>query len=628
MKNKKTGGITGGADRIIPLYYPKNAPDIPNEQKEFRKRDIPKEGFDIRKPVSSNIFQDKMKPLVDLQVYQQGENKQMDKNARRLAEYSKYAPIPVYTTPYVPPQFTTGELPYPFNMVGSRPFSFTDNPSANPLVQVIKEYKINHEPADIHAMSGLYEDTMPEKSFYGSFNTAGERKANYDFIRTMFFRNGDGEDTSLSGSGANSLLKRLKFLKLNPYGMEKYNKNPYDNDTMLIYRTCYPIRYEERAFIQCARNSVSINVRIYRFYDTLKEYILNETNFYEITTQLIKNFTCPHFAMFYGYYQPKDTKIDFNQVKKIIGIKPTAKIPYDHKGIPGYKEECRVILTESPTYNFETWCSVGYMKDGSTSKQSRTGIHIEDVWNSIFFQLMYSIYVLLKKHINIQDIKLLNIFIKDTQQQSIVYWKYIIDNIEYYVPNCGYVLLIDSIGDKNQSITIIPFDEGDKIKSFSSYINFWNNFVGNIRTFDGVKPLKNLDKYFQRIPDDNEEHVFEQIRDNIFENFKDNYLNNRIGTPLTNIEIQNLLPNEPLDNLKTGVMCVKLNGRDDYSFVWFIEKNDDNFVIIDKIDKKYIKQTVKQSILMKYSYPEQIQQNIKPNEPIVDESKVIETYLI
>ena len=48
-----------------------------------------------------------------------------------------------------------------------------------------------------------------------------------------------------------------------------------------------------------------------------------------------------------------------------------------------------------------------------------------------------------------------NIFVKDIYSNTEVlgYWKYIVDGISYYIPNYGYILLIDS----NFFITFLGF---------------------------------------------------------------------------------------------------------------------------------------------------------------------------
>ena len=76
-----------------------------------------------------------------------------------------------------------------------------------------------------------------------------------------------------------------------------------------------------------------------------------------------------------------------------------------------------------------------------------TGFHSEKVWMVILFQLVatfatmyYNNFVIY--NMNIDD----NIFIKylSNSDSSSNYWIYNIDDINYYIPNLGYMVIIDS----------------------------------------------------------------------------------------------------------------------------------------------------------------------------------------
>ena len=63
-------------------------------------------------------------------------------------------------------------------------------------------------------------------------------------IQPIFNNNCGGCHTTNSSGGLN-LLSYVKFMELNPYHSDKLTNNPYKSlpDRMLIYRSCYPIRF-------------------------------------------------------------------------------------------------------------------------------------------------------------------------------------------------------------------------------------------------------------------------------------------------------------------------------------------------------------------------------------------------
>jgi hypothetical protein len=71
--------------------------------------------------------------------------------------------------------------------------------------------------------------------------------------------------------------------------------------------------------------------------------------------------------------------------------------------------------------------------------------HTELEWKSFFFQLWFSLHTL-QKYIKLvhNDLRLPNILYHTVLAGG--YWKYIVDDIEYYVPNCGHVFYIWDYG--------------------------------------------------------------------------------------------------------------------------------------------------------------------------------------
>ena len=111
-------------------------------------------------------------------------------------------------------------------------------------------------------------------------------------------------------------------------------------------------------------------------------------------------------------------------------------------------DKCLVMLSEAPTQHLLNWATRTYQIDnGPVKKMIQNGYHDDRVWQSVFFQLLLSMLVMFEKKIMFTEFSLKNnIFIKDLKHsdQSVGIWKYIFDGIEYFVPNYGYLLLIDS----------------------------------------------------------------------------------------------------------------------------------------------------------------------------------------
>lgn len=204
-------------------------------------------------------------------------------------------------------------------------------------IPIIKNYNINVSgPSGNHAkISAIYEDILPSKEFLNTPNTLGERRNIYNFIRSIFIKQGDGEDIDLDEKGSNSLLRYLKFMELNPYNANQMSDNPYKGlpDGMLIYKSCYPIRYNKHDNnIECAKNSIGMNIRIYKM--SVGEYSirkLQQANYYDyemwreiayyeyIREQILKANVCPNFVMLYGYYINENCNINFDKLSQIKG---------------------------------------------------------------------------------------------------------------------------------------------------------------------------------------------------------------------------------------------------------------------------------------------------------------------
>lgn len=95
-----------------------------------------------------------------------------------------------------------------------------------------------------------------------------------------------------------------------------------------------------------------------------------------------------------------------------------------------------IFYNELATGDFLKWCNT---------------LHTEEEWESMLFQLWSGVYSL-QKHLKLvhNDLRLPNLLFykidKDKDKEEGDYWKYIIDEDEYYIPNTGYVFVIWDYG--------------------------------------------------------------------------------------------------------------------------------------------------------------------------------------
>ena len=703
----------GGGEKIIPEFIEeKTNPTIPVEQREIQNQRFAEKAqtFDKQR-------QQQDKQLINLQVYQP----QKPKPEQQKYDNINFNP-PMNINPFYPPQYANSLMPPALSMLGSM-YPMT--------VNVNKIYEINGTgPTSQHnKLMMIYEDILPEKTLKATFKTLGERLTQIQFVRNILFYQGDGTETSLDGSTANSLLSYMKFLDLNPYFIAKYSDNPYKGlpDGFLLYRTCYPIkRTEPFGNPVCARDAMSLNVRIYKL--NAGGYLLNKQNnvkfheynqwreivYYEyIREYIIKKKLCPNFVSMFGYFLCKKSNIDFNKISQ-INIDDKLKLPrpeklvnpigylniYDQKqsdfvrdvtkGLrminPGhiiqqldaekclkdtqytqkpvdlneYNGEVIVAITESPTYTIYSWASKTYRQEGNTRRMVNTGYHNEQIWRSIIFQLMVALYVMSIHKIYIKDFSIKNnVFIKDLVSEGPVvnYWKYRINGIDYYIPNYGYVLLIDSnyknVDDiPNKTITTQQkdykldgsiFSGGNTIAGNEDKVIFnmfkealnRNNFYNNFTTEGGIKPEANILTLLDKINEDKDTNI-----ENYFINHMNKFMNNRIGTYLKEQEIIHIR-HDDLKDFKKGQLLVHEESTGTYKFVLFLDVNNgeaeiltkintsqNNPQYIDKENEMIVRKKVNITILSNYSLTEPIVQNFKPNESNLTEENILETYNI
>lgn len=632
-----------GGSAIVPIFSKSpNNPDDTAEKQEIRKErtDIKKNkefkkdtGFKKSKSRNENQMDGITKytpidQLVNLQVYQPRQQTKQQKQEVSI--------LPIMTTnPYMPPQFV--------QQYGYYPYGYIPPP-------VLQKYNITMQgPSGNHTqMHMIYEDILPKTQFNNVFTSLINRLSILDFVRATFIKRNEGEDIAFDDrdNTTHSLIYYMKFMELNPFNNTKHTFNPYTGlpSGFLLYKSCYPIKQDESyGTVICARNSIGMLLRIYNLSnDSYKAtYKLaydewRELNYYQyIRDSIIQKKVCPNFVSMYAYFINTNKSIDFKKVAEITKTKLT-----DVSG------NVLLILTESPTYNLHTWAVKTYVQDGNKMTMVQTGYHSEKVWYSVIFQIMAAMYTLQCHGIYIENFSLHNIFIKDLNLHSQVtqFWKYKIDNIEYYIPNYGFLVMVDSlytdvpIGTKKIDGTIFtpsvkPSDD-DKDKSYEMFKTIMNpsGFTSGFLNQNSIKPPENVIALLNRIY--NRTNIHKDIGQHICENMG-MFMNNRIGTHIRESEIRFVKELHTNDFIKGEIVVYNERfGEDKFGLYLEHNKNNNTHTILTRqvvnnvITENIITKSIAFGNLRGYIMAEPIAQRYNQSSANMNETDLLEIYVI
>jgi hypothetical protein len=343
------------------------------------------------------------------------------------------------------------------------------------------------------------------------------------------------------------------------------------------------------------------------------------------------------------------TIFSMNQNKHIIEVNPDA-----------YLGKSMVILTESPTYSIFGWASKVYTEKGNIYEMISRGNHSIEEWKNILFQLMVALYVMQihKIYIDKFDIEK-NVFIKDLSYrgQTKEYWKYKVDGVDYYIPNLGYLVMIDSNYADLSDDSGLTFEEkkenhklhGDlfysykdsdkknyddtiiKNKVFDMFINAMdpNNFGRYAQNYGIVQPPDEIRKLMSDIINEASRDKDKNIEKYIITYMRE-FIHNRVGTYLKKVEVPNVRENDTKRFEKGDIVVYKID-NDTYKFVMYLTaKNGDHLILTkDKHDQKnYGEELVDSKTLVNYVRTENIAQNFKPNEEDLSEEGLLETFVV
>lgn len=517
-------------------------------------------------------------------------------------------------------------------------------------------------------LNTIYNDTLPGEPYALTYSTLKERHHLREFFRNSVTNVKDGEDMTLQG-GSNSLLSYLTLIHFNPYSV---GGNPYKDipQNFMLYNAAYPVKYDDGK-IEIAKYSMGLNLRIYNLNvgalhcNTISDKVKcdhfdvwREMKYYEyIRDEILSKNVSPNFITLLTHKYDRKSLFNYNELNRIIKehkvmSQRTSKLNdliFDLNKLKQQNKQRQIDLTsdsgvslititEAPTTSFIEWMSPVYITNSAVKNMVSTGYHNKDVWMSILFQFIHAMSILQEHEILFRDFSIENnLFIKDlfANPKNVGYWEYIIDNMKFYVPNHGYLLLIDSrftdIKDTNYVLTSEMLNDGEqKFKIISDklykingtdrpvnikqeiYKQFKNIFTNTMfedlnKIYGITKPDPEIIDLVKKINSDTDYNITNYL----YKYFKE-LLHSKVGTLIMTSEKSNININE-LPSFKKGELVVYQSRYDEFKWAVYVDNNNNKKKIITKdINDKYIEKDVFKHSLCYGKF--------------VDTNKYIETY--
>jgi hypothetical protein len=320
-----------------------------------------------------------------------------------------------------------------------------------------------------------------------------------------------------------------------------------------------------------------------------------------------------------------------------------------------YSGKALVCLTEASNYNILGWARKEYRADGNVKMMINSGYHTRVVWESVIFQMLVALYVMQLKGIIINGFKIdRNVFIKDINIGGNVtnFWKYKVEGVEYYIPNYGYLVLIDSnfrdfeekctdAMDPNHSHKIEGlFLDDCKLsqeqiieKTFEMFRTAIDPNIFGSQDFindGGVKPPEEILRLLNNIKNVADTKPTMNIAYYI-RTFMTMFLNNRVGSALAEGESNNV-KRGAIKEFRKGQIVVMTDSDGIDKFVVHVKQKQggiSRIITKDKLDPataNIIEKDVATSSLNEYSVVEPIRQTFNINTVNLTEENLLETY--
>jgi hypothetical protein len=358
-----------------------------------------------------------------------------------------------------------------------------------------------------------------------------------------------------------------------------------------------------------------------------------------------------------------------------------------------FADRCVVAITEGNSCNIIDWSTKTYeVNNGPIRRQVETGVNDLRTWKSVLFQLMAAMYTMDLKKIAFQQFSLArNVYVKDLQADlnNVGYWRYRVKGVDFYVPNYGYLVMVDScyedlrVNASNRTVPInLSNDEThcvehkmygsifedtyikkeecgnpmsttkllnsdeytwDKVavENFKRAFKFDNSFGQEFKNFGGILPPDEIKTMFDTIvkmsytPDKSKDKTKKDLGDIIIEMFKDEFTHNRVGQPLTSQEVQNLMPNRT-DFVKGELVAYEV-GPNFYLLSVYLDQVPDKrnqhkilTAYVNKLKNNGQRETVNEQVVTSDQLVRiggAIDQNYRPNEKL-SEDELLETYVV
>jgi hypothetical protein len=342
----------------------------------------------------------------------------------------------------------------------------------------------------------------------------------------------------------------------------------------------------------------------------------------------------------------------FRQIKSIdVEVKPIdkKKIVIEKEDLTIDSGKSLILITEAPTTSLIQWSSTIYETFGAVKKMIATGHHSAEVWKSVLFQFVYAFAVLQEEQIYLNNMTFENnIYIKDifSNLDSIGSWVYRVDSVDYYIPNYGYILMIDSkYNDIPTTDSIIK--EESNVQQYKIYGSIYkenskfngtnlkqlihsqfrslidpDNFTQGIKIKGGYKPDETIINLLDRMY---KEDSINDIRKYLYKYFSE-FVHNRVGTLLNKSEKDNInILSKP--NFVKGNLMAWQKKYQEYEWVIYIDNSNNALQkqILIKDGNNYVTKDVFTATLFSYPDNEQILPESRNNFKY-DENHIYERY--
>jgi hypothetical protein len=314
-----------------------------------------------------------------------------------------------------------------------------------------------------------------------------------------------------------------------------------------------------------------------------------------------------------------------------------------------------ILLTESPHQNIYQWGSNLYVQDRGIKKMIYSGYKPDSHWKSIIAQMLIIFYIMDKKLFTINQMQInSNFYIKDLNVfgDNRQYWQYTLNNIDYYIPNFGHLLMFDhdykdlTETNKQQYKVLMKYldDDTDYIKRniVENAINCFNsnNFGSKFTEIGGVSLTSTIGDLFNKISSDLVDNKDKLITGGkswceFIEPYIREYIHNRVGTPIRDLEYNYIKKNDtrPIP-FKKGELVIYEERFETYKILLFVNTVDsENSLCISREDKvsskyEYVDIRVPTGLLYHYSEYENIKQDGKNGDPFIGYDHIIERYIL